>query len=76
MVAFGITGPRVKIQSFKKIYKHKVKKRWGELILLTAWHIFIMVGMIKDNILSTELKLYKVCNDFIYIFSASISKHF
>lgn len=27
MVAFGITGPRVKIQSFKKIYKHKVKKQ-------------------------------------------------
>lgn len=34
-----------------------------------------MVGMTKDNILSIELMLHKVCNDFIYIFSASISKN-
>lgn len=44
--------------------------------MLTAWYIFfIMVGMIKDNILSIKLMLHKVCNDFIYIFDASISKH-
>lgn len=48
----------------------------GKLILLTTWYIFIMVGMTKDNILSIELMLHKVCNDFIYIFSTSISKHF